>query len=345
MASCDRAKIYLIPRLRSAKKSELRILMLADGNHRAEGAGGGYAAGARNVVAAAEHLALRGDVALLLVCILSRDNIEKRSDSFFSTLREAFVALTAAITSKDALVGRGVRLDVHGDLARLRARGGAAADLVPAIEAAVRATSHLEAPAMRLALGVGYAETAALELDIDMILRTGMERGGVLRLSGLGAHAGMLNAGTTTLWPALRPSEIDSYVDDAKERACSGLAPGYSREETIALIEAVAVEAFARAVEITVPSYAPIAPLEESALVRVVRPDSAALRDYQAMIAPGQEPPWFVLPERPWVGQAHVHPSEASASGIVRAIREALAFSEAHPPLLGAERSITRLAG
>src|SRR6185312_5213601 len=118
--------------------------------------GGGYAAGARRVVSLAEHLASRPDVAVLVACILSPENIAKRVMRFFAALYEQFIALGDAILSRRTFLSSNIRVEVHGDLGPLRARGGRAADLADAIEAVVSLTAGVRAPDLRLVLGVGY---------------------------------------------------------------------------------------------------------------------------------------------------------------------------------------------
>src|ERR1700742_3165473 len=84
--------VFILPELEPLRLGRISILVLADGNRRATGSGG-YAGGARRGVAIAEHLARRSDVATMVACILSPDNIAKRSDGFFFELYKEFIQL------------------------------------------------------------------------------------------------------------------------------------------------------------------------------------------------------------------------------------------------------------
>src|SRR6185437_12435036 len=131
-----RHSLLILPALTPPRRDDLTLLFLTDGNTRSA-TGGGYAGGARRVVSIAEHLARRPDVATMVACILSPDNIAKRGERFFSALYEEFIELGVAIQSRGTLVSSGVRMDLWGDLRPLRARGGRATALADAIEAVV----------------------------------------------------------------------------------------------------------------------------------------------------------------------------------------------------------------
>ena len=82
--------LFILPELAEARRDDLTLLILADGNRRSA-SGGGYAGGARRVVSIAEHLARGRDVGALVACILSPDNIAKRGNGFFVALYREFI--------------------------------------------------------------------------------------------------------------------------------------------------------------------------------------------------------------------------------------------------------------
>src|SRR4051812_29402205 len=82
--------LFILPALTPRRLDDLTILILADGNRRSSRSGG-YAGGARRIVSIAEHLARRRDIAAMVACILSPDNIAKRGDGFFFELYKEFV--------------------------------------------------------------------------------------------------------------------------------------------------------------------------------------------------------------------------------------------------------------
>src|SRR4051794_16190075 len=96
--------LFILPPFTLPRRSGLTLLVLADGNRRSS-PGGGYAGGACRVVSIAEHLAGRPDVAVMVACILSPDNVVKRGDGCFFELYKAFFELGVAIETRGALVG------------------------------------------------------------------------------------------------------------------------------------------------------------------------------------------------------------------------------------------------
>ena len=223
--------IVILPELAPTPKHDLTVLILADGNRRSPSSGG-YAGGARKIVSIAEHLARRRDVGAMIACILSPDNIAMRGDGFFAELYREFIQLGVEIATRGALVASGVHLAIWGDLGSLRARRGHAALLADAITAVAAMTEAVIDPALRLVLGVGYGPDTARELDVDLILRTGMEEPGVLRLSGLHTSARILNVATTTLWPDIEAREVDEVLALAPRRT----SPRFSRGQPISAI-------------------------------------------------------------------------------------------------------------
>lgn len=239
------------------KRAGLKLLVLPDGNTRARAAEGGYTAGASRVVTIAEHLARRPDVAAMVSCILSQENITKRGEAFFAELCAQFVRLAAAIDARGVLVKAGVRLGLCGGLTVLRAHGGRRAALADAIEAVLAKTQHLSSPRLRLFFGVGYSDDAPSEFGIDVILRTGMEEEGVFRSSGLQPHEGTICIATTKLWPQLEPSDVDAALA-ASVRCQSGtLAAGHAPELMVGVISELARAALEAPIRATVPIDAP----------------------------------------------------------------------------------------
>jgi hypothetical protein len=371
--------LFILPELVEARRRQLAVLILADGNRRSSSSGG-YAGGARRVVSIAEHLAGRRDVGTMVACILSPDNIAKRGNGFFFELYREFIQLGVEIATRGALIASGVHLEIWGDLESLRARGGHAALLADAIEAVAAMTDGVEDPALRLLLGVGYGRDTARELDVDLILRTGMEEPGALRLSGLRTSARIASVGTATLWPAIEPREIDELIALCPRRRSPRFTPGHGTSAIVDLIVALAKADSDAPVHVTIPTSAPraalaaaIARLFEGPLrgcenlavehagdpataserhgsrasaphvLRIVRGwpsawpsgDGALL----SVLAPGQRPPSFTLPDWLALDHANVHACDAAAPEILAGIRAAQRFSAAHPPLLGRERA------
>jgi hypothetical protein len=368
--------VFILPEPASLRTEPLTLLILTDGNGRCTTAGG-YSGGARRVVSIAEHLARRSDVAVMIACILSPDNIAKRGNSFFFALYKEFIQLGIDIETRRALVACNVRLEIHGALDALRDRGGHAVHLADAILAVVGATEGVANPELRLILGVGYGCDIALELDVDLLLRTGMEEPGVLRLSGLRTSERIANAAVTTLWPAVEPREVDELIDDCKRRAALRLARGYGVSAIVDLVEALSTAEIDAPVLATIPTSAPPAaisaaierlfagPLRGRATIaveiaasgvhasrrygleearhtlRIVRssPPGAGLEEGEVLtvLAPGQRLPLITLPGF-HQGHANVFACEPTAQGMLEAIRAAQRFFAAHPPLRGRDR-------
>jgi hypothetical protein len=365
---------FILPELLPSRFEALAILILADGNTRSSPSGG-YAGGARRVVSVAEHLARRPDVAVMVACILSPDNVAKRGDGFFSALYEEFIQLGADVDDHGALVGAGIRMEVHGDLGALRARGGRAVALADAIEAVVAMTAHLESPALRLILGVGYGRDIARELDVDIILRTGMEEPGVLRLSGIESGERIASCAITTLWPQVELREVDDVIDLCKRRAAPRLAGGHDAAAIVELALALSEADAGAPVKATITTDATPAalsaaldhlfsgPLRHCATIaveqagdeaaatrrwgrretarqelRIVRGSPRGEGEVCSVLAPGQRGPLFTLPDWLALGQANVYACGTCARDLVEAICAAQRFSAAYPPLLGGER-------
>lgn len=226
MNGTKHCSIFVLPTLHQEERTDLRLLVLPDGNTRAQAADGGYTTGASKVVTISEHLALRTNVTAMVACILSKENITKRGEPFFANLRDQFIRLGAAIETQGALIKVGIRLDLCGDLDAMRAHGGCRLALADSIEAVIAKTKHIVAPRFQLFFGIGYSENAPSELGIDVIFRTGMEEEGVFRLSGLRPREGTVCIASTKLWPQIEPSDVDTALAKAARCQAGRLAAG-----------------------------------------------------------------------------------------------------------------------
>jgi hypothetical protein len=353
--------VFLLPPLLPPRREGLTIVILADGNQRHGGAcrrpgppadepsaargPNGYAAGARRVVSIAEHLAGRGGVRTMAACILSPENVAKRSQGFFLQIYREMVRLGVAVEAEGALVRSGVELAIHGDLGPLRARGGHAAALADAMEAVARRTARVDRPALRLLLGVGYGPDIADELGADLVLRTGMEEEGVLRLSGLHTGARTIACATSTLWPDVDAAWLDEVIGEAARRSRPTLAAGYDAAAIAEIAAALDAAELPASVRVTIPATATGAAAARSpgrhaiTVVRAVPGAGGTLgAGCRSVIAPGQDPPFFLLPDWLCAGHADVIACDPTPRGIAIGVREAVRFAAAHPALQGAER-------
>jgi hypothetical protein len=247
--------IFILPELAKGRQHDLTILILADGNTRSR-TNQGYAGGARKIVTIAEHLARRRDVGAMIACILSPENIARRGQRFFAEIYREFIHLGVEIATRGALVASGVHLEVWGDIDSLRARGGHAALLADAIVAVAAMTEGVIDPALRLILGVGYGRDTATRLDVDLLLRTGMEEPGVLRLSGLQTSARITSAATATLWPDIEPREVDELLALCPRRTTPRLGRGHGISAMIDLLVALAKADHEPPLRLTIPTSA-----------------------------------------------------------------------------------------
>ncbi|AKT41261.1 hypothetical protein [Chondromyces crocatus] len=354
-------KILVLPELLTGSRRRTSVLILADGNRRASPHRQGYGRGAHRVVEIATHLARRGDVTEMVACVLSKDNIHKRGASFFDELTAQFVALRARIERDSALIRDGIRMTIVDDLRPLYAKGGSCTALAEAMRRAADATCHQARPTLDLSIAAGYSEELAIERSVDLILRTGMECEGVLRLSGLRSHAGCLAYATSKLWPEVAPQDLDRILDDARLRMHGKLARGHHPRTLQGLVLALRQNAPRKSTCVTIPSC-----VDEGEISRMLgatcprmpspAPTSYRLPDhpqhelrivgtgekhgggYDAIIAPGQTPPFFVLMESLSPGYANVHACTPDAQGIVQGIHQALEFASTYVALQGAER-------
>jgi hypothetical protein len=373
-----RTKVYLMPPLVEKKTSDLNVLVLTDGNNRAKGLNQGYDEGGKNVVAIAEHLAQRRDVCSLIACIMSKENFEKRSEEFFQKMYQAFVALGIRISSRKQLVKAGIRMEVAGDLEKMRRKNRSAKDLADMIQTVCDLTTEIEEPQLRLILGVNYDQYIALNYDADIIYRSGMEERDCLRLSGLRTHRGIGHYGSTTLWPNVGTGEIDEIIDRSKqssELAKSRMTTGYDSQKIIAIIENLFNLEIDDSI-ITIPYYcspetitkiveereivracsetSPIELFDNSEISKIIGDSKTApfiqlipfyqlelLRElkFKAFIAPGQtESTSITLPEKPDIEYATVHACQNNPEAICHTIKKAVEYSLKYTPLLGSER-------
>jgi undecaprenyl pyrophosphate synthase len=369
---------FILPELKQPRRDALRVLVLPDGNRRSDPVNGGYARGAHKVIESAEHLARRPDVAELVACVMSPENVAARGDAFFAELARGFADLDAAIARRGTLIAAGVRAELCGDLGPLRARGGSAVVLADAVEQVIRRTSTVAEPALRLHFGIGYGPATPREMDVDVVLRTGIEDGGALRLSGLCSHPSIANFAMTKLWPEVTMEDLDAVIEAGKRRPGPTFSMGYAPAAVVEIARALAVSGIAAPVRATLATHAsaramndalaalyasePVAcravavtcgdrlhgwgRLARHAITVLTGDEDAAApsRGYTSMLAPGQEQPFLVLPEQRY-GYATIHACAASPAGIVAGLRAATRFSATHVALFGAERSFAAAAG
>jgi hypothetical protein len=230
----------------------------------------------------------------------------------------------------------------------------------------------VEDPALRLFFGIGYGSATPREMDVDIVLRTGVEDLGALRLSGLCSHPSIANFAMTKLWPDVTAADFDAVIESAKRRSGPCFSMGYGPDTVVAIVRALAqtpLHAPVRATLVTRASpramdealadlyaSAPIAcravAVEHGARVhgwaRGARHGLTVLdserdaeptggRGYTSMLAPGQDHPFLVLPEQHY-GYATIHVCDPSPAGIVEGLRTATRFSASHVALHGAER-------
>ncbi|MDC3962094.1 hypothetical protein [Polyangium jinanense] len=364
------------PPWRPARKESRRIILLPDGNHRKGESGRDYTAGAAKVVACAEHVALRGDVGTLLVCIASRQNVDKRPEAFFDVVAAQFEWLRSEIQERRALIQCGIRCTVRGNLARMRTSGGSRARLVASIEAACEATRSLPDPRMDLEFWIDYPDELAWERDVDLVLRTGAEEPDVVR-PGFCLPPCVPCVATTTLWPDARPEELGDLIDRGLRDASAHFAPGYELDFVFELVQALPRSRIPAPLRLTIPVCASAEEIDarlqalhadptKDPAVEVSRLDSRGMRDheralvddawygirmvpaarfsdctaedYDAVLAPGQAAQ-NVLLAAPVTAAAPVHPCPPNAEGILHALRRAVRFPVAHVLLQGADRS------
>ncbi|MCC6552270.1 MAG: hypothetical protein IT372_04510, partial [Polyangiaceae bacterium] len=367
-------RIYCQEPTNLPRQDGLRVAVIADGNGRRGAAG--YAAGARNVVRCAEHCRDRGDVALLCALLLSPENVEKRGERFFAAMHALFVRLAADVVQGRALSG--VRCELHGRLDRLIRRGGAARRLAHAVELLLEAGSAAD-PAMRLVLGIDYDSELVSALHLDLVVRTGLESSGVVRLSGLRSHPGAACVATMKLWCDFEPRDLDAAITAAERCLPAAFAPGYDAPFVAGFITELLRADLTDPLRIVLPVAAPERALV-AALDRLQAGPLGAQERLEVLFAKGRAsrprrfgprpkasqtllllPPAqrrraalegsftaLLAPGQPsavWhladvpLGYATGHGCAPTPHGLVEGLRKALRFHAANPPLAGAERA------
>jgi len=342
-----RVACFLLPPPIPANEHTLLILM--DGNERAKTTLGSssYKAGARKLVEVASYLCDTTPGAHLIACALSRENIEKRSQSFFAELHEALVEFGSLVV--DHALDR-THIALAGSLESLRARGGFAEACADDFEAIVCLAQNKPSSKHHLTLAVGYGHDIAQRTGTTLILRTGMPARGVLRTSGVEPGDQTLCYGTDTLWPDLSMSEVETCLDLAKQQTKRKFAKGYDTAFVLSLVEAL--KQIPAAVELSCRTTANAEKTEEirRLLSKTNTPHTLHILDpadpipwpgphgFDVLIAPGQQKGFLILPNDPALGYGTVWPSGTSVDDITKTLATALADNNESPPLLGASR-------
>jgi len=373
----NRHNIFVLPPPELEFSEKLKIFILPDGNNRALGLNRNYDAGGTKVVEIAHSLAERGDISLMVACIMSRENTQKRSDSFFHKVYQAFLALGIKIVTSGTLVKSGIRMETSGNLDELKAKSEQASNLAYMIEAVCAKTAHIENPRLRLILGINYGPEIALQYDVDLIYRSGMEQQGMVRTSGVRTTPDMSIIGSATLWPNVTPQEICDVIErERRERGKKtfhGYFPQFIRDLiTIAIREALPPDAGViipynhadsphkliidqllrehssqlpdtkikfHQTDGTLTTYNDAAGTNRSIiLVPAEQSSPETTGDISAAIAPGQSENAIILPENPQIGYATVLSCKPDPESICAAIAKAVKYCLENERLEGAER-------
>lgn len=358
---------------RSPRQIGRRVLILPDGNGRIATNLAGYAAGADNVVACAEHFAQRGDVDTLVFCIVSDLNAQKRSAAFFEALTAQFARLRTNIVTKGHLIRHDIRCRVLGNLESLRHCGGARTTLVEEAEGVAEATNSVIRPLMHVEFWFAYSEDIAWQSDVDLVVRTGAEEAEVVR-PGMSLPPNVPCIVTPTLWPEALPAQIGALVDYALRDHVPQFAPGYDLDFVEKLRRLFPEARIPAPVDLTIPVCAPetdvlalLRRFHENAedgfplgmiyngdsgehvfgprddlwyrlrLVPAVRWPRVSSESFHAILAPGQHAGTVRLAMP--AGQAHVHSCVATADDVIVALNRAIHFPVKHVLLQGADRS------
>lgn len=366
------ASIFIQAPLQPDRPSGLRVGVIADGTTR--GGPNGIARGAERVIEGAERCAERGDVALFAAFILSPQNVWRRRTPFFAALHAEFLRLLEGVMCGSIL--RGIRFELRGRLDRLAKRNEPAARLARVIELLCEASLVVTEPRLRLVLCVDYDEDVPLELELDLLVRTGMEEPGVLRLSGLRVSPDTMCFPTTKLWRDFTPADLDRALTLVEAHKSRPLAFGFSLGFVSEFLSALSRVSFSSPLRIALPvsasAPAVMAVLDELAgtlrsggrvaviagidpgrpsrhfgprrapiLLWLSGPRIAPRRPFGkalAWLAPGQLSPTYRLCDRS-AGDVNIHACEATPDGLVDGLQRALQFHAEHPPLHGAARA------
>lgn len=377
--SQENQKILVLPLFGHPQDEQIRILIQTDGNNRAKGLNQGYDDGGKNVIHIAEYLAQRGDVSTMVACIMSSDNAEKRSDEFFWKMYQAFVALGTRIEMKGTLKDKQIRMETYGDLEKLKRRGGTARQFAEMVETVCAKTHDIANPKLTLRLGINYDENIALENEVNIMYRSGMEDRDAVRLSGMRSHESIQNFGSQTLWPNVTTGEIDEVIEATKKSMHPQFGIGYPPEMIAGILQSVTTnQQKPTASTITIPYagsvtdtrtvltglYSTEAVTHSSVLLepdgkttttfgettpfnfRFVHGGTFQLSpentEYDAIIAAGQEThPGITIPTNIEPKYATIHKAGSTPAGIAAGVQKAIDFITSNVKLMGAERQIS----
>ena len=376
-------KIYVLPTLEIAPPSRLRLFFLPDGNERAKRLPGklNYNDGGKNVVKMIMSLCERDDIDTAIFGIMSEENITKRDDIFFQELYTAFLGLAVGIETEGIFINQQVQLDLCGDLELLKAKSPMAAKLADMIHFVISKTQNIQNPRLKVKFGINYGKTAAIDENIDIIFRSGMESRTAFRSSGLLVKPKTTNYAFEDLWPLLNPLDVHHAIDEIKQKNSPQFTPGHHAETIKKILETH----HQTPSEITVPTLENIANIQK--LIGDVFKNDPALHQYvgigvytengeeafasgltksshrvnvipaainqrfhqkhhggyNILLAPGQNQQKFVIPESPEIGYATIIGCEAGPTEIQEGIKKSLQFNLENKPLLGAKRGGTKL--
>ncbi|MFO0591271.1 MAG: hypothetical protein U0441_27235 [Polyangiaceae bacterium] len=361
---------------RRSQKVIQRLLAIFDGQNRSGGYDKGYLKGYLAILAFVEASAAgRFGVQSVATPLCSIQNVQSRSLALFEALLELLTRLHAAILRGAAL--RGVRVKWYGDLDILKRAGGFAERTAYQIEAVCDATADAPSPSFEWWLFVAYGPEALRAVEVDAVIRTGMEETNVLRLSNLDPHSGVALLGVTTLGPEMSLDRFDSAVSELQRCAPARFEPGYSCELANGALLELGERALRGSFNLILPvdgskgDIARLTATHRPALARrgislvdaadelgaLVAPSrSAEGRSVVALVSPalfralsaeGPADIWLLssTEERGAcrlsdvrLGDANVHIHDGTPSGTVEALQRALQFSACHESLHGGER-------
>lgn len=358
-------RILILPELRQFSRDKASLALRIDMGGSVVVDAVSHGRGARVFIDLAEHLARRGDVAVLVVSILARSDIDVMSVAARCSLKTVFLDLAAAIDAWNALRSEGVRIRACSSLERLRAHGTSGSHLCAAIDMAVAMTASVTTP--RLSVKIAFEDEAhvASDLDVDAVVHTGVATGHTLALRDV-RYAGQFACyGMSKPWHALVPGDIDLVLDLLGGQDRRVLRAGYSVDDVSTLRGLLACEALPISVDVTIPVRTPCRELESAlrgdgdspggnvcirwagesirsapqrrktcnalATLWLTTPQKLAGLEkvsFESVIAPGQTEPIFVLPSW-WTFKAMVlHACPSSPRGICAGLRAALESSK-----------------
>lgn len=370
-------QIYVSPTLERFKRSDISLLFLPDGNNRAQKSYKlNYSDGGQNVVNMIYALAERGDIGKVIFALLSRENILKREDKFFEDMYQAFLGLGMKIQNNNEIVKAEISLQLCGDMQLLRERGAMGEKLADMIEAVMKLTTDkVVKPRMKVQFGIDYNEDTVLQNNVDLVLRSGMDKEGCFRSSGLKVDTKVVNYGFADLWPKLSPEKVNQVVDEVKSSEHRYWNDGHDLDildelnrqyldfdasitipvNTVLDYTKLAIHAAilgadrARRIEVydkngqrkleagNPNSHLQIKVVDSKGLQQYVRDNNAY---FNTIIAPGQLGQKFVLQPVPAIDYATVFGSGTSAQEIIDTVRGSVEYFKENPPLSGGSREM-----